>query len=68
MDSPMVLNAIQVGFSINTIRLVVLEKIQLGLDFTTGEALIEVLTEHKVFYFILNDLNFFFDFNLFFVV
>lgn len=48
MESPMALNAIQLGFSINTIRVVLLEKIQLGLDFTTGDDLIEVLTEHKV--------------------
>lgn len=48
MESQMALNAIQLGFSINTIRVVLLEKIQLGLDFTTGDDLIEVLTEHKV--------------------
>lgn len=47
MESSMVLNAIKVGFTINTIRIVVLEKLQLGLDFNTGDDLIEVLTEHK---------------------
>lgn len=53
----MVLNAIKVGFTINTIRIVVLEKLQLGLDFNTGEDLIEVLTEHKVFIFVQNFLK-----------
>lgn len=47
MESPMVLNAIQVGFTINTIRIVVLEKLQLGLDFNHSDDLIEVLTEYK---------------------
>lgn len=47
MESDMVLNAIRVGFTINTIRIVVLEKLQLGLDFNNPDDLIEVLTEHK---------------------